>query len=126
MPLVRVDLRKGKSPDYRRTIGRVVYEALLGVGVPQDDRFQVISEHDDENFFFDADYLGVHRTDDIVIIQITWSEGRTLDQKKALYKAIADGLNGSLGVRREDVFINLVEVRRENWSFGAGLAQYAL
>jgi phenylpyruvate tautomerase PptA (4-oxalocrotonate tautomerase family) len=59
------------------------------------------------------------------MIQITWNEGRTLEQKKALYKAIADGLGGRLGLRREDVFVSLVEVRRENWSFGNGIAQYA-
>lgn len=124
MPLVRIDLRKGKSDAYRQDIGRVVYEALLSVGVPKDDRFQVISEHDAANFVFDPNYLGVRRSDDLVMIQITWSEGRTVEQKKALYKAIADGLAVKLSLRREDVFVSLVEVRRENWSFGNGVAQY--
>ena len=125
MPLVRIDLRKGKPTVYREAIGRIVHEALVSVGVPKDDRFQIISEHDATNFVFDPDYLGVRRSEDLVIIQITWNEGRTLEQKKALYKAIADGLAGKLSLRREDVFINLVEVRRENWSFGNGVAQYA-
>ncbi|KJC61099.1 4-oxalocrotonate tautomerase [Bradyrhizobium sp. LTSPM299] len=124
MPLVRIDLRKGKDADFRRDVGKAVYEAMLSVGVPKDDRFQVISEHDATNFVFDPDYLGIHRSDDLVIVQITWNEGRTLEQKKALYKAIAGGLS-ALGVRPEDVFINLVEVKKENWSFGNGLAQYA-
>jgi 4-oxalocrotonate tautomerase len=126
MPLVRIDLRKGKDAAYRQQIGRVVYEALIGVGVPKDDRFQVISECDAESLLFDSDYIGIHRTDNLVIIQITWNEGRNLEQKKALYKAIADGLHSAVGLRREDVFINLIEVRKENWSFGNGLAQYAI
>ena len=125
MPFVRIDLRKGKDATFREEISRVVHEALISVGVPKDDRFQVISEHEPPNFVFDPSYLGVHRSEDMVMIQITWNEGRTLDQKKALYKAIADGLAGKLGLRREDVFINLVEVKRENWSFGNGVAQYA-
>jgi len=125
MPLVRIDLRKGKDAAYRQAIGRVVYEALVSVGVPVNDRFQVISEHEADDFLFDPGYLGIARTDDLVIIQITWNEGRNLDQKRALYKAIADGLHTAVGLRREDVFINLVEVKKENWSFGNGEAQYA-
>ena len=125
MPLVRIDLRKGKDAAYRLNIGHVIYEALLNVGVPLQDRFQIISEHDAESYLFDADYLNIHRSEDLVIIQITWNEGRTTEQKKALFKAIADGLHTTIGLRREDVFINLVEVKKENWSFGNGLAQYA-
>ena len=125
MPLARIDLRKGKDAAYRREIGRVVYEAMIGVGVPQNDRFQLIHEHEADDFLFDADYLGIHRTDDLVIIQITWNEGRTVEQKKALYKAIAEGLKAAIGLKLEDVFINLVEVKKENWSFGNGIAQYA-
>jgi 4-oxalocrotonate tautomerase len=124
MPLVRIDLRKGKADAYRQEIGRVLYEALVGVGVPEKDRFQVIAEHDAGTFLFDPSYLGVERTDDLVIIQITWNEGRSVEQKKALYKAIADGLAKSPGIRPQDVFINLVEVKRENWSYGNGIAQY--
>lgn len=125
MPLVRIDVRKGKDVAYRQEIGRVVYEALVGVGVPKDDRFQVIGEHSAEDFLFDSDYLGIHRTEEVVIIQITWNEGRSIEQKKALYKAIADGLHSAIGLRREDVFINLIEVKKENWSYGNGEAQYA-
>ena len=127
MPLVRIDLRKGKDLTYRQEIGRVVYEAMVavGVGVPANARFQVVSEHDADNFLFDAGYLGIDRSEDLVIIQITWNEGRTVDQKKALYKAIVDGLAKAPGIRPEDVFINLVDVRKENWSVGKGEAQYA-
>jgi 4-oxalocrotonate tautomerase len=126
MPLVRIDLRKGKDLTYRQEIGRVVYEAMVAVaGVPANARFQVVSEHDADNFLFDAGYLGIDRSDDLVIIQITWNEGRTAGQKKALYKAITEGLGKAPGIRPEDVFINLVDVRFENWSIGKGEAQYA-
>jgi len=126
MPLVRIDLRKGKDAIYRQKIGHVVYDALLAAGVPAHDRFQVIAEYDGENFLYDPDYLGIHRTEDLVMIQIAWNEGRNTDEKRALYKAIADGLKSAVGLRREDVFINLIEVKKENWSFGNGEAQYAI
>ena len=95
----------------------IVYNALVDVGVPKDDRFQVIGEHSAEDFLFDSDYPGIHRTEELVIIQITWNEGRNIEQKRALYKAIADGLHSAIGLRREDVFINLIEVKKENWFY---------
>jgi phenylpyruvate tautomerase PptA (4-oxalocrotonate tautomerase family) len=125
MPLVRIDIVKGKDAAYRQRVSRVVYEAMVVSGVPENDRFQIVSEHDSNNFLYDPTYLGIHRTDDLVIIQITWNEGRTVEQKKVLYRTIADGLAKSPGIRTEDVFINLVEVKKENWSFGKGEAQYA-
>jgi len=126
MPLVRIDLIEGKSADYRKTIGEVVYDAMRGtIDVPENDRFQIITEHKAENFIFDKTYLGVSRTDDCIILQITLNAGRTVEKKRAFYKAIADGLHEKLSLRREDVFINLVEVGKENWSFGNGLAQYS-
>ena len=120
-------MRKGKDLTYRQEIGRVVDEAMfaVGVGVPANARFQVVNEHDADNFLFDAGDLGIDRSDDLVIIQITWNEGRTVGQKKALFKAIVDGLAKAPGIRPEDVFINLVDVRFENWSVGKGEAQYA-
>ena len=116
---------KGKPPAYREAISRIAYESLVSVGVPKDDRFQLIAEYEAKNFVFDPNYLDIRHTEDLVIIQITRNEGRTVEQKKALYKAIADGLANELSLRREDVFIGLIEVRRENWSFGNGVAQYA-
>ena len=125
MPLVRIDLRKGKDSEYRQRVGQVVYDAMRSVGVPENDRFQVIQEHDANGLVYDPDYLRIARTDDFISIQITWNEGRDMEQKRALYRAIADGLRNAVGLRQEDVFINLAEVKKENWSFGNGEAQYA-
>ncbi|BBH45865.1 tautomerase family protein [Pseudomonas sp. KU43P] len=127
MPLVRIDIKRQPNPTHLQTLGKVVYGALRQtINVPEHDNFQVLTEHDSEKLVNDPQYLGIQRTDGQVFIQITLSEGRTVDQKKALYLAIAQGLEREAGVRPEDVFINLVEVRKENWSFGNGIAQYAL
>jgi phenylpyruvate tautomerase PptA (4-oxalocrotonate tautomerase family) len=125
MPLVRIDLIRGKSADFRRTIGKIIYKAMREViDVPLDDKFQIITEHPAEELNYTASYLGNNYSQDIIFIQITLSVGRAVEQKKALYKRIADDLHAQLGVRRDDVWINLVEVTRENWSFGGGIAQY--
>ena len=126
MPLSRIDLIEGKPASYRATIAQVVYEAIIEVlKAPPDDRFAVINEHRAENFIADPAYLGISRTADCVIIQVTLNEGRTVEIKRAFYQAVATGLHARLNLRREDVFINLVEVKKENWSFGNGEAQYA-
>jgi phenylpyruvate tautomerase PptA (4-oxalocrotonate tautomerase family) len=127
MPLVRISLAKaGKPAAYRRQVGDAVHRALVdAVGVPPHDRFQLITEHEPENFVFDREFLGIERSADLVIIQITLSAGRSLAQKRALYRRIADNLAAAVGLRPEDVWINLVEVAKENWSFGNGAASYA-
>ncbi len=126
MPLVRIDLLQGKSAEYRRSIGNAIHEALTATfNVPDDDRFQIITEHAPDDFIINASYLGIERTADCVIVQLTANDTRTVEQKRALFKAIADNLNRQVGLRREDVFVSLVEVRKENWSFGNGEAQYA-
>ena len=126
MPLARIDVPAGKSADYRSVIGDVVYNAMISaVKAPKDDRFQIITEHPTGGLVIDPTYLGIQRTENAIIVQVTMNEGRTLDMKRAFYKAVADGLHERLGLRREDVVINLVEVKKENWSFGNGEAQYA-
>jgi phenylpyruvate tautomerase PptA (4-oxalocrotonate tautomerase family) len=127
MPLVRIDLIKRPDTAFARSVGAVVYESMRStINVPEHDNFQVLCEHDPEHFVFDPSYLGIERTPGVVFIQITLNEGRTTDQKQRLFKAIADGLKSQLEMRREDVFVNLVEVKKENWSFGNGVAQYAV
>lgn len=126
MPLVRIDIKRNTDVSYAKKLGKVVYDSMkAAINVPDHDNFQVLAEHDDEHFIYDPQYLGIKRTDGFVFIQITLNEGRSTDQKKLLYKTIAEGLEREAGVRQEDVFINLVEVRKENWSFGNGVAQYA-
>jgi phenylpyruvate tautomerase PptA (4-oxalocrotonate tautomerase family) len=125
MPLVRISLLKGKPAEVRRKLGDAVHRALVDtIGVPPADRFQVLTEHEPGDLLYDPGYLGIARTNDIVIVQITISSGRTLAQKRALFRRIADSL-AALGLRREDAWINLVEVPKENWSFGLGEASYA-
>jgi 4-oxalocrotonate tautomerase len=126
MPLVRIDLLEGKTAEYGVQIGQVVARALSEIlNVPKDDLFQVITAHSKTGLRFDRNYLGIQRSDDCIFLQITLNSGRTLEMKQSFYKAVADGLHESLKVRKEDVLINLVDVPKENWSFGNGEAQYA-
>jgi phenylpyruvate tautomerase PptA (4-oxalocrotonate tautomerase family) len=124
MPLVRIDMGAGKPPAYRRAIGDAVHRALVEtVGVPPADRFQVITEHGPDGLIYDPTYLEVERTDDVLLIQITFNAGRSVEQKKALYARIAGLLGESPGLRPADVFVSLVESTRADWSFGEGIAQ---
>ncbi len=126
MPLARIDLPSGHSAEYRAAVGEVVYAAMLSaLKVPQNDRFQVIVEHSGGDLVINPEYLGIQRSSAAVVIQVTLNEGRTLEAKRAFYKALADALHERVGLRREDILINLVEVKKENWSFGNGEAQYA-
>jgi 4-oxalocrotonate tautomerase len=127
MPLVRVDLSKDASQEVVRAVSDTVYEAMVNVAkVPKNDKFQVISRHSSDELVYPAEgYLGVSYSPGIVFIQVTWNSGRTIDVKKAFYKAIVDGIHAKAGVRKEDIVINLVDVAREDWSFGNGEMQYA-
>ena len=126
MPLARIDVPRGRTAAFRRLVGDVVYESMLEtLQVAAHDRFQVISEHDAQDLLLDRSYLGIQRSTSCIVIQLTLNEGRSVEQKQQFYRAVADGLHERAGMRREDVFISLLEVRKENWSFGNGEAQYA-
>ncbi|TPG61814.1 tautomerase family protein [Ewingella americana] len=126
MPLVRVDMIEGKPSTFRKAIGDVIYNALRShLNVPENDRFIIFAEHTPEEMMISPDYLGIERTQNCIIVQLTLNSGRTLEMKKAFYHAVAYGLHEQTGMRLEDVFISLVEVPKENWSFGNGEAQYA-
>ncbi len=126
MPLARIDLPATASADYGRAVADVVYEAMIAtLNAPKDDRFQIVSRRTPDELIIDPSYLGIERSAEALIVQLTLNEGRTVEMKQAFYKAVADGLNERVGLRREDVVINLVEVKKENWSFGNGIAQYA-
>ena len=125
MPLARIDLPAGQSAEYRAAVGEVVYAAMLSaLNVPKNDRFQVIVEHSGGDLVINPEYLGIQRSGAAIVIQVTLNEGRTLELKRAFFKAVADALHERIGLRREDVLISLVEVKKENWSFGNGEAQY--
>lgn len=126
MPLVRISLLKGRHEAHRQALCEAAYEALReAFGIPEDDKFVLLHEHDGDGFVYAASYLGVAHDDDLIIVQITANEGRTLEQKKALYASIAKRFGEASGVAPNNVLINLVEVKKENWSFGDGIAQYA-
>jgi 4-oxalocrotonate tautomerase len=125
MPLVRIDMLEGKSQKYRTRVGQIVYQTLLDVlNVPANDRFQIFTEHSKNELVFARDYLGVHRSDHCIFFQVTLNSGRNTELKQRFYKTLADRLHEELNLRREDVFINLIDVPKENWSFGNGEAQY--
>jgi phenylpyruvate tautomerase PptA (4-oxalocrotonate tautomerase family) len=110
---------------YRKAILDSLYRAMRETyDVPEDDRFLIITQHDADDFIYGADYLGIKRSNDLVIIQLTVSNTRPVAQKQKLYRRIVELLAERPGVRPEDVLINLVEVPPENWSFGLGEAQY--
>jgi 4-oxalocrotonate tautomerase len=126
VPFVKLYLRKGKSPEYLRSVADAVHEALVAqANVPRDDRFQVILQLDDDALIAHPSYGGVNRSKDVIIVEITFNTGRTVEIKKNLYADIARRLQEAADVRPDDVMIVLVEVVKENWSFGGGRATYA-
>ena len=121
MPFARIDLVKGKSPDYRATVANVIYEGIVGVlKAPDGDRFIVVNEHAPENLIYDRHFLGMDRSPDFILIQVTSTVGNTKELKLAFYRHVVDELNNKLGVRPDDVMIHMVFVAREDWSFGKG------
>ena len=125
MPLVRISLREGKSEQYRRALGDAVHQAMIeAIDAPPQDRFQIITEHSATDLIYDPSYLGVERSDNIVIVQITLSAGRKPAQKRKLFQRMAEIMAKNPGLRPQDLMISLVEVAWENWSFGNGESQY--
>ena len=126
MPLVKIYLRKGKSREYLRSVSDAVHQALVSTAnVPPDDRFHIIEPMESDMLIAHPGYGGVNRSADLIIVEITLNAGRTVEVKKALYAAIASRLGAAVDLRADDVLISLVEVAKENWSFGGGKATYA-
>jgi 4-oxalocrotonate tautomerase len=127
MPLARIDLNRRVKPETVRQISASIYEAMTRTAnVPVNDKFQIVTRHDDDELIYpDEGYLGVTYSPDIVFIQVTWVASRTTEAKKDFYRMVADLIHERTGIRKEDVWINLVEDKREDWSFGAGEMQYA-
>lgn len=125
MPLVRISLGT-QDPEYAAAVGDAVHTALVeSMNVPADDKFQILTGPGSSKIVYPPEYLGIRHTDAIVIIQITLNAGRTLEQKRALYARIAELLSTAPGIPPADIIVSLVEVVKENWSFGDGIAQYA-
>ncbi|QHO77505.1 tautomerase family protein [Bradyrhizobium sp. CCBAU 051011] len=125
MPLIHISLRAGKPEAYRQAIFNSLYRAMReALNVPEDDQFMTITEHDAANFRY-GNAFGVTRSDDLVYIQITVFDTRTAEQKKALFRRVAQLLGDNPGIRPEDVFVNVLDAAKENWSVGHGLAQFA-
>ena len=126
MPLIHISMRAGKPEAYRQAIFDSLYRAMReALEVPEDDQFMTIREHDAANFRTSSSCYGVSRSEDVVYIQITVFDTRTTEQKKALYRRTAELLGESPGIRPQDVFVNVLEAAKENWSVGHGLAQFA-
>lgn len=126
MPLVRITLRKGKSPEFLRGVSDAVHAALVAeANVPEDDRFHIIEEVEAAHLVAHPTYGGVSRSEGLIVVQITLNAGRSVEIKRALYASIASRLAESVDVRPDDVLVSLVEVVKENWSFGNGVATYA-
>ena len=126
MPFVRIDLSKKHPEGFAQQVGEIVYEVMTThINVPKDDKFQVITKHDSQELVAPKSYLGIEYSEEVIFIQVTLNEGRTTELKKKFYKAICEGLVEKLKVRPQDIVINLIEVNKENWSFGNGEMQYA-
>ena len=121
MPFARIDLLKGKTPEYRATVADITYLGIVDVlKAPDGDRFIVINEHSSDNLIYDKNFLGFDRSTDFILIQVTSTVGNNLDSKLAFFRFIADELKSKLSVRPDDIMINMVYVDRSNWSFGNG------
>ena len=127
MPLARIDLSENAPPERIKIVSEAIYSAVVEIAnAPLHDKFQVVTRHAaDEIIYPKEGYLGLTYTADLILIQITWIGGRSIEVKKKFYKRIADEIHARAGVRKEDVWINLVDDAREDWSFGNGEMQYA-
>ena len=126
MPLIRIDLATNSREGLARDIGNIIYRAMREeIHVPENDKFLIISKHENDELVYSKSYLGIEYTPGIVFIQITLNDGRSTELKKRFYKRIADDFAHELSLRKQDIFISLVEVSKENWSFGNGEMQYA-
>jgi phenylpyruvate tautomerase PptA (4-oxalocrotonate tautomerase family) len=125
MPFVRIDLSKKHPDGFAQQVGDIIFQVMREhINVPEDDKFQVITRHDTSELVIPKSYLGIEYSENIIFIQVTLNEGRTTNMKKAFYKAICEDLANRLKVRPQDIVVNLVEVNKENWSFGNGEMQY--
>jgi phenylpyruvate tautomerase PptA (4-oxalocrotonate tautomerase family) len=121
MPFTRVAIPAGTSPAHKAAIARGVHEAMVAsIGIPEDDFFQLLSEYHPGDFLFDRGFLGVQRSDGVVVVQVTLRRGRSDAMKRDLYARIAANLHHAAGIRPQDVFVYLSENDFSDWSVGNG------
>jgi 4-oxalocrotonate tautomerase len=127
MPLARIDVNQSASAELIRAVSDAIYDAMRELAnVPVNDKFQVVTRHAADEIIYPKDgYLGIDYSPNIILIQVTWVAGRSTEVKKKFYRRIADELHEKQGVRKQDVWITLVDNAREDWSFGNGEMQYA-
>lgn len=127
MPLVRIDVSSTLNSKSVESIGEVIYQAMVNIAnVPKNDKFQIVHRHNVDELTYPADgYLGVNYSSNIVFIQITWNAGRNIEVKKAFYKSVSEGINLKTGISQQDIWISLIDVKPEDWSFGNGEMQYS-
>ncbi|MFW2373254.1 MAG: tautomerase family protein [Gammaproteobacteria bacterium] len=124
MPFVRISLKKGKGVEFKKSVSHSIHQALVeSFGIPEDDFFQVIDEHDEENIIFPSSYMGIKHTSDIIYVVIVLKAGRSVELKKFLYKSIVDNISKKTDHGENDIVIALTENNEEDWSFGNGEAQ---
>ena len=127
MPMVRIDVLQGFSTAERRSIGDCVQRAMVEtLGVPDRDRFQIISEHEPGGLEFNRSYLDIDRSARFVLVNVTLSAGRSTEAKQAFYARLAELLGEEIALRAEDLAIVLTENERPDWSFGRGEASYVV
>lgn len=124
MPLTRIAIRAGKTPEYKQALMDEIYEAMREtVAIKDGDRFMTITEHGEHEFAYGS-FLNIDRSDDLVQIQVFWAPGKAVDAKLAMYKRIVERLGTNPGVRPTDILISVMETAAENWSFGSGETQF--
>ena len=124
MPVTRIAMRAGKTPEYKQALLDEIYEAMREtVAIKDGDRFMAITEHGEHEFAY-GPFLGIDRSDDLVQIQVFWAPGKTVEAKLAMYRRIVERLETNPGVRPQDVLISVVETAADNWSFGNGETQF--
>jgi hypothetical protein len=124
VPLVRIDVQEGRTPEQLRRLADVVQEVMLEVfEAPDRDRYQIITVHPVGHIIAEDTNLGLERTDELVVLQI-FQQGRTDDHKRAAYARLAERLEIEVGLRPSDLIVSVVANERADWSFGLGRAQF--
>jgi phenylpyruvate tautomerase PptA (4-oxalocrotonate tautomerase family) len=126
MPLVKIHLRKGRSEEYLRLVGEAVHDALVSAAsAPQDGRMQIFHQLEPHELVANPSYGGAARSSELIVVEVTLNAGRTVEVKRNLYRQMARNLERAVSLRSDDLVVSLVEVAKEDWSFGKGLATYA-